>query len=48
MELNIFHIEYEPRTPIKGQVLVDFIADFTNNSSASIRGHQESVVALAN
>ena len=28
VELNRFHIDYKPRTTIKGQVLVDFIAKF--------------------
>jgi len=28
-ELRSYELKYEPRTSIKGQVLVDFIADFT-------------------
>ena len=28
-ELNPYNIKYEPRTAIKGQVLADFIAEFT-------------------
>ena len=31
VELGRFHIEYEPRTAIKGQVLADFIVEFTGN-----------------
>ena len=29
IELNQFNIEYHPRTAIKAQALVDFIAEFT-------------------
>ena len=29
IELNEHHIDYQPRTAIKSQVLVDFIADFS-------------------
>ena len=32
VELDRFHIEYEPRAAIKGQVLVDFIAEFNGNA----------------
>lgn len=31
VDLSKFHIEYEPRTAIKGQVLANFIAEFTGN-----------------
>ena len=30
MELSEFDIRYEPRTAIKGQVLADFIMEFTS------------------
>ena len=30
IELSEFDIQYRPRTAIKGQVVVDFIAEFTN------------------
>ena len=30
IELNQFDIEYHPRTAIKAQALVDFIAEFTS------------------
>lgn len=32
VELNIFYIEYEPRVAIKGHVLVDFIAEFSDDT----------------
>ena len=41
MELNIFHIEYELRTTIKGQVLTDFIAEFTDSPTGPIGGGQQ-------
>lgn len=34
VELNIFHINYEPRTTIKGHVLTDFITEFYNDAVA--------------
>ena len=33
-ELNPYDIKYEPRTAIKGQVLADFITEFTPGASA--------------
>ena len=30
IELSEFDIQYRPRTAIKGQVVADFIAEFTN------------------
>ena len=30
IELSEFDIQYSPRTVVKGQVVVDFIAEFTN------------------
>lgn len=33
--LDQFHINYEPRTDVKGQVQVDFIAEFKDNTNAS-------------
>jgi hypothetical protein len=38
VELNRFHIEYEPRTSIKGQVLADFIAEFTGTTTVAAAG----------
>ena len=32
VELNCFHIDYEPRTAIKGQVLADFISEFHDDT----------------
>ena len=34
IELGEFDIRYKPRTAVKGQVLVDFIAEFTPNIPA--------------
>ena len=36
VELSEFDIRYKPRTAIKGQVLADFIAKFTNGMPAVI------------
>ena len=54
MELGRFHIEYEPRTAIKGQVLADFIAEFTGtepveptNELHASTGGQETVMEEA-
>lgn len=38
VKLSIFHIEYEPRTAIKGQVLTDFIVKFTDRPTDSTEG----------
>ncbi|WP_375661169.1 ribonuclease HI family protein, partial [Bartonella sp. CL71SXKL] len=35
VELNRFHIEYEPRTAIKAQVLADFIAELSDELVAA-------------
>lgn len=34
VELNRFHIKYEPWATIKGQVLADFIAEFSDDTVA--------------
>lgn len=34
VELGRYHIEYEPRTAIKGQILANFIVGFTDCPSA--------------
>lgn len=47
VELGRFHIEYEPRTAIKGQVLADFIAENIESPYDPTGGHQEATVALA-
>jgi len=44
VELGQFHIEYEPKTTIKGQLLADFIAEFTDNSTRTTRGQQETIL----
>lgn len=38
MELSQFNIEYKPRTTIKGQVLADFVAEFTSLLGREGRG----------
>ena len=30
IELSEFNMQYRPRTAMKGQVVIDFIAEFTN------------------
>lgn len=35
MELNAYDIHFQPRTAIKGQILADFIAEFTDPNSSS-------------
>ena len=39
IELSEFDIQYRPRTAIKGQVVADFIAEFTHNED---KGAEES------
>ena len=46
MELGCYHIEYEPRTTLKGQVLTDFIIEFTDDSIDTTGGQSETTVAL--
>lgn len=36
VELGRFHIEYEPIMAIKGQILADFITEFTDNTEAGV------------
>lgn len=38
VELGRFHIDYKPITAIKGQVLADFIAKFTDFPTYPTRG----------
>ena len=40
IELSEFDIQYRPRTTIKGQVVADFIAEFTHDED---RGAKESL-----
>lgn len=41
VELSRFHIEYEPRTAIKGKVLADFIAEFTDSPIGPTGGNMK-------
>ena len=45
VELNKFHIENEPKTAIKGQVLANFIAEFTDSPTGPTGGQPEATVA---
>jgi len=36
IELSEFDIQYYPRSAIKGQVVVDFIAEFTNGERQGV------------
>ena len=36
LELRPYGLKYEPRTTIKGQVLADFIADFTQEPQSNV------------
>ena len=36
-ELRSYELRYEPRTAIKGQILADFITDFTLGSQSTLR-----------
>ena len=41
IELNQFNIEYHPRTAIKAQALVDFIAEFTLPDEGNLTNEAE-------
>ena len=45
MELGRFHIQYEPRTAIKGQILADFIAEFTEDSTSILEEASAETIA---
>ena len=45
MELGRYHIKYEPRAAVKGQVLAYFIAEFTDDSTGTTKGQLETTVA---
>ena len=36
IELSEFDIQYRPRTSIKGQIIVDFIVEFTNREDKGV------------
>ena len=36
VELGRFHIQYEPRTTIKGYIIADFITEFTGNAKVEL------------
>ena len=39
IELSEFDVQYCPRTTIKGQVVVEFIAEFTNMEGQGVEKH---------
>ena len=41
IELSEFYVQYRPRTAIKGQVVADFIAEFTNMESQGAGEHPQ-------
>ena len=41
IELSEFDIQYRPRTAIKGQVIADFIAEFTHDEDKGAEGHSQ-------
>ena len=41
IELSKFDIQYHPRTAIKGQVVADFIAEFTHNEDKGAEEHSQ-------
>ena len=47
MELDRFSIDYEPRTAINGQLLADFIAEFTYNTTSTTEVISAETIALA-
>ena len=47
VELGRFHIDYEPKTAIKCQVLADFIAEFTDDTTPTTEETSVETVASA-
>ena len=39
IELNEFDVQYRPRTTIKGQAVIEFIAEFTNMEGQGVEEH---------
>ena len=44
IKLSEFDVQYLPRTAIKGQVVVDFIAEFTNMEGQGAREHPQWII----
>ena len=41
IELNEFDIQYRPRTAVKGQIVADFIAEYTQLEGKGVEGHKQ-------
>ena len=41
IELSEFDIQYRPRTAVKGQIVVDFIAEYTQPEGKGAEGHKQ-------
>ena len=41
IELSEFDIQYRPRTAVKGQIVVDFIAEYTQPEGKGAEGHRQ-------
>ena len=41
IELSKFDIQYRPRTAIKGQIMADFIAEYTQPEGKGAEGHRQ-------
>ena len=44
IELSEFNIQYHPHTTVKGQVVVDFIAEFTNMEGQGAEEHPQWII----
>ena len=40
IELSEFDVQYHPRTVVKGQIVVDFIAEYTQSEDKGAEGHR--------
>ena len=40
IELSKFDVQYRPRTAVKGQIVVDFIAEYTQSEDKGAEGHK--------
>ena len=41
IELSKFDIQYRPRTAVKGQIMADFIAEYTQPEGKGAEGHRQ-------
>ena len=40
IELNKFDVQYRPQTAVKGQIVADFIAEYTQSEDKGAEGHR--------